>query len=323
MKTSRIPVLVMLCAAATTLSSAIPKPNEEKEGHKTGADRIIDQDLSDQEHFVDEDHNMDYDHEAFLGEQAQSFNDLSPEESKEKLGLIYDKIDTDSNGFVTEEELEAWIKLVQNNYIVRDTERQWKEYGESIEDDVLSWDSYKSRTYGTSDDDDDSDYQRMKIRDKKRWELADGDHDGKLTKKEFSDFLHPEESEHMRPTVVDETLEDIDKNNDGVIDLQEYIVDLGADEEDEEEIEWIQEEREFFEEKDTNQDGVMDREEISAWIFAHMHQFHEESRHLLAEADDGDRDGQLTKEEVLNKYDLFVGSQATDFGEALTRHDEF
>ena len=27
--------------------------------------------------------------------------------------------------------------------------------------------------------------------------------------------------------------------------------------------------------------------------------------------------------QVLNKYDLFVGSQATDFGEALTRHDEF
>ena len=35
------------------------------------------------------------------------------------------------------------------------------------------------------------------------------------------------------------------------------------------------------------------------------------------------QDGFLTKEEVVNKYDLFVGSQATDFGEALTRHDEF
>jgi hypothetical protein len=31
----------------------------------------------------------------------------------------------------------------------------------------------------------------------------------------------------------------------------------------------------------------------------------------------------LTKEEILSKYDLFVGSQATDFGEALNRHDEF
>lgn len=47
-----------------------------------------------------------------------------------------------------------------------------------------------------------------------------------------------------------------------------------------------------------------------------------EARHLIYESD-SDADQKLTKEEVLNKYDLFVGSQATDFGEALARHDEF
>lgn len=35
------------------------------------------------------------------------------------------------------------------------------------------------------------------------------------------------------------------------------------------------------------------------------------------------QDGVLTKEEVLDKYEVFVGSQATDFGEALRKHDEF
>jgi hypothetical protein len=43
---------------------------------------------------------------------------------------------------------------------------------------------------------------------------------------------------------------------------------------------------------------------------------------IFSEAD-SDKDEVLTKEEILSKYDLFVGSQATDFGEALTRHDEF
>ena len=38
---------------------------------------------------------------------------------------------------------------------------------------------------------------------------------------------------------------------------------------------------------------------------------------------DVDKDGELTKEEVLAKYDVFVGSQATEFGEALYKHDEF
>ena len=34
------------------------------------------------------------------------------------------------------------------------------------------------------------------------------------------------------------------------------------------------------------------------------------------------QDQKLTKEEVLNKFDVFVGSQATDFGDALTGHEE-
>ncbi|KAL3206083.1 hypothetical protein MRX96_040394 [Rhipicephalus microplus] len=47
-----------------------------------------------------------------------------------------------------------------------------------------------------------------------------------------------------------------------------------------------------------------------------------EARHLIHEADK-DHDGKLTRDEIIDKYDVFVGSQATDYGEALTRHDEF
>ena len=51
----------------------------------------------------------------------------------------------------------------------------------------------------------------MEDRDKRRWDLADENKDGRLSKEEFSHFLHPEEAEHMRDIVVQETLEDIDK----------------------------------------------------------------------------------------------------------------
>jgi len=47
-----------------------------------------------------------------------------------------------------------------------------------------------------------------------------------------------------------------------------------------------------------------------------------ESNHLI-HTSDTDSDGKLSKDEVLEKYDVFVGSQATDFGEALVKHDEF
>ena len=66
-------------------------------------------------------------------------------------------------------------------------------------------------------------YKEMVDRDKRRWERADQDNDGGLTFEEFSHFLHPEEAEHMRDIVITETMEDIDKDNDGKISLQEYI----------------------------------------------------------------------------------------------------
>lgn len=66
-------------------------------------------------------------------------------------------------------------------------------------------------------------YQEMVKRDKRRWEKADQNGDSALTIEEFTDFLHPEESDHMRPIVVLETMEDIDKDKDGKISLEEYI----------------------------------------------------------------------------------------------------
>merc|ERR1712130_834472 len=47
----------------------------------------------------------DYHHAAFAGEdEYKTFDDLSPEEAKEKLGLLIDKMDKDGDGKVTEEE---------------------------------------------------------------------------------------------------------------------------------------------------------------------------------------------------------------------------
>ena len=39
-------------------------------------------------------------------------------------------------------------------------------------------------------------------KDKRKWDAADLDKDGKLSKEEFSAFIHPEETEHMKDIVV-------------------------------------------------------------------------------------------------------------------------
>ena len=107
-------------------------------GPSTGASRHGGpRDLSEEEHFSDgHEHNTQYDHEAFLGkEEAKKFNELSKEEARKRLGwascyrlvggarliskralpcrkIVDIKIDKDSDGSVTEKELEDWIRHV-------------------------------------------------------------------------------------------------------------------------------------------------------------------------------------------------------------------
>lgn len=113
-------------------------------------------------------------------------------------------------------------------------------------------------------------------------------------------------------------------DKDGKVSVDEYIGDMFRSEEGEEEPEWVKNERETFSSfRDKDKDGYMNNDEVRDWIIpADFDHSEAEARHLIYEADT-DADSKLTKEEILNKYDLFVGSQATDFGEALTRHDEF
>lgn len=120
-----------------------------------------------------------------------------------------------------------------------------------------------------------------------------------------------------------------------------------------EEPEWVATERQQFAEfRDKNQDGKMDKEETLDWILPTDYDHAEaEAKHLLHESDADQvrrrldtarfhscvlsalpfftylcflslQDGKLSKKEILDKFDVFVGSQVTDFGDALL-HDEF
>lgn len=276
----------------------------------------------------DDNKNYDYDHEAFLGqEEAKTFEQLAPEESKRRLSIIVDKMDSNKDGFISEEELKVWIKNAQKTHISNSVEHQWKDF-DMNSDGLISWEEYKNVTYGSflenPQTDTEYNYTYMMSRDERRFRVADRNGDSIADKQEFTAFIHPEDHEHMKDIVVQETMEDIDKNGDGFIDLQEYIGDMYTSEDNEEEPEWVTTERQQFSEfRDKNKDGKMDKEETLDWILPSDYDHAEaEAKHLLHESDTN-QDGKLTKKEILDKYDVFVGSQVTDFGEALLRHDEF
>ncbi|XP_065359331.1 calumenin-B [Calliphora vicina] len=318
----------LLCLAFIAVVAAVPKPDEVA-GHNP-----LEQDSLHAGHFGHGQHNAQYDHEQFLGEdEAKTFDQLAPEESKRRLGLIVDKIDEDNDGLITISELKKWIEYTQRRYIDEDVDRQWRTHNPDG-NLTISWESYRRDVYGFMDglskdekehEENGISYQNMLSRDRRRWGVADQDLDDALTKEEFTAFLHPVDHPTMRDVVLSETIEDIDKNKDGKISIEEYIGDMyTAPEEGEEEPEWIISERETFAKfRDVDGDGFLNREEVRAWIVPNDFDHAEsEAKHLVYEADN-DGDEQLTKAEILDKYDVFIGSKATDFGEALGRHDEF
>ncbi|KAH9643845.1 hypothetical protein HF086_018238 [Spodoptera exigua] len=307
---------LFVALAVSAVFAGVPTPEETK--------RIMDR-LSEAEHFKNEHHNKQFDHDAFLGEdQAKTFDQLPPEESKRRLGIIVDKIDGDKDGFVSLVELKDWIRYTQKRYINEDVDRHWRQHNPN-NDDVIPWETYRKNVYGFMDE---MDPKELKTPNSEGFTRVNAepilvpyaDENDALNRTEFAAFLHPEDHSEMRDVVVLETMEDIDKDQDGKVSLEEYIGDMykPEDGEDEDEPDWF-----IFFNRDTNKDGFMDENEVKDWIappeFDHAEA---EARHLVFEADT-DADEKLTKDEILEKYDLFVGSQATDFGEALARHDEF
>ncbi|XP_051989060.1 calumenin-like [Xyrauchen texanus] len=313
--------LLFLGTLALLVGVTFTVPAQEKRVHRQP-------DLSDHDH--DDARGYQFDHEAFLGkDEAKTFNQLSPEESKERLGKIVDRIDTDKDGFVSHAELHNWIKHRQRRYIEENVDKHWKEYDKN-QDGKIAWTEYKNTTYGYytvegfDDVDDKVSYKGMLTRDERRFKSADQDGDGIATREEFTAFLHPEDFDHMKGIVIQETIEDIDKNGDGKINLQEYIGDMFIPEDGESEPDWITTEKKHFSEiRDINKDGFLDASEVAQWILpGEVEQADNEARHLIHKTDQ-DNDGRLSISEIMDNMDFIKVSTVTDFGTMVVAdHDE-
>lgn len=62
--------------------------------------------------------------------------------------IIVDRIDSNKDDFVSEDELRLWIEAVQSQHMFEDVERQWSEF-DLNRDGLISWDEYRNVTYGS------------------------------------------------------------------------------------------------------------------------------------------------------------------------------
>lgn len=257
------------------------------------------------------DHDATVDQEAFLGKAGvKEFEELSPEEARERLKKIIKQIDTNEDGVVSLRELAEWIKNLNDNYYIKDANRRFAML-DTDKDDFITFNEY-ARSMGL--DDDPVMYEDYVERDRVKFRAADEDGDGKLSKTEFSFFMYPEQHQFMSNHVVGEFLEHHDDDHDGSISLKEFTavyhphLSAGAGEPN-----WLQDEKDNFKEHlDKNGDGKLDRDELTAWIIPDDGMFGmEEAEYLMSEADI-DKDKQLSELEILDNYQVFVNSRVSE-----------
>lgn len=277
-------------------------------------------DLGPSEHYYHDTHNPEYDHEAFLGEQqAQEWQKLPVEEVKEKLRTLYPKIDVNKDNKVSMSELYNWIEQHMRKHVLRGADLKMRDM-DTNKDDKVSWEEFKNVEYHPSIEEGIpketlKELREIESRDKKKFEFADTDNDGQLSREELTLFLHPEESKRMTSYLVQENMDVFDKNKDGKVSFQEYLGD-GADTIDKASLKSMT--NSFKKELDTNNDGFLDLEEIRHWILPGSEEdpIQSEANHLMKLGDD-DEDKFLSVEELVEHYEDFAGSRMTKYGELL------
>uniref|UniRef100_A0A915BG54 Reticulocalbin-3 n=1 Tax=Parascaris univalens TaxID=6257 RepID=A0A915BG54_PARUN len=270
-------------------------------------------------------HDAHADHRAVLGSKksADEFDDLPAEESKRRLAIIARRMDANGDGFVDANELIDWIHKSMMSLDKEETAERFTEM-DVDRDGFVTWQEYLIEAFGDGEapvEEMDADDKKLMDEDHHYFLAADSDQDGRLSTEEFEAFQNPEHYSHMHKTLVEMTMLEKDRNVDGKVDLKEFLGDIGENIE----SEWYTVEKNRFEDEyDVDKNGFLEGDEITRWLVPDMHETaKQEAEHLISSADK-DGDGRLTVDEIVAEHALFVGSEATNFGERLTdmTHEE-
>ncbi|EZA61006.1 Reticulocalbin-2 [Ooceraea biroi] len=316
-------LVIAFLAFAVSLPTDVTSAHIHKHQHKAdNNERLEDGAFSprDSDHYAEGEHHQEFDHEAILGsvKEAEEFDKLPIEESKKRLGILLTKMDLNNDKYIERNELKAWI-LRSFSMLSAEESKDRFDDADTDQDGRVNWDEVLIDAYG-NDPEDFPPEESMMEDEKETFEAADVNKDGYLDTEEFKAYTHPEETPRMFPLLVNQSLKDKDKDKDGYISFQEFIGDRAASKD----KKWLLSEKDKFDfDHDKNADGRLDSEEILSWLVPSNEDIaDDEVDHLFAGSDD-DHDNRLSFDEILDHHDIFVGSEATDYGDHLNDIERF
>ncbi|XP_061534128.1 reticulocalbin-2 isoform X2 [Phycodurus eques] len=278
-------------------------------------------------HQLNSEHNMN----VLLGEKdTEELKKLSPEEQRKRMMEIVKKIDKNGDNYLSVEEIALWIQHVYRKYALDDAAERFAEF-DTDKDGIVSWEEYNVAAHDQLfsldestilGDPEQESLQHLHLKERRRFNFADQDGTPGLNVTEFLAFTHPSEVDYMADFAIEDVLSDYDLDQDGLINLKEFIGDLRREEDAPSQWE-VEETVRFKDLYDQDKDGKLNREEQLRWIAPNSYgAAQEEALHLIREMDQ-DEDGRISEAEVLKNPDTFMNSEVTDYGRHLhLSHDE-
>ncbi|XP_074641356.1 calumenin-B-like [Tubulanus polymorphus] len=261
-------------------------------------------------------HHAEFDHLAILGnrKEAAEFATITPDDAQRRLAILVEKMDQNADGVLTQVELIQWIS---ENYrkLDRDAANVQFATADVNGDGFAAWDEYLDKAHHTTPekieatrkagDEEFIEFVQSMDHDMRKFHAADANEDGKLDRKEYAEFTNPTPHGKVLEVEALHAMEKVDKNRDGYVEEHEYIGNLKPDGDD---AELYKEMVKHFKEADKNGDGLLDKLEYTgSMVFDYNDAATLEAKHLILKSDTN-KDGELSKDEVVAAHAMFVGS---------------
>ncbi|CAF1034990.1 unnamed protein product [Adineta steineri] len=292
--------------------------------------------------------NLDFHKEIFLGNHELFESDIQHDENKrdKKLEEIFNEADTDHDQRLSKDELLSYVLKNVNQHLKEAQEKNSQLFLliDSNQDGKVTWHEYFAlyvkfhnvNTTGIKETDTfdfvqapfDNNFQRELVKIRYRWTEADVAGDNELDIDEFLAFRHPEIAGHSYKHIVDDLILQMDRDDDKKLNETEFaflpssvLEDGGNKEWIEMDKRWLEDQKREFHEMDEDKDGVLTKDELlRAYNPLNRVHINNQIKKLFSKVDDSPSDNVLTLNEIQKHADVFTDMQILDTEKAL--HEE-